>query len=1404
MNKRLLFMSISMLLSLTAMAQWTLPVPQQFEKLSVEYAESNAGLAANVNTSVEPSTYYYLYNKQSGLFMRQGNSWETQASVGADPLKVYFVSEIEGDDTEVLIKLWATDRSTFAWRTLFIDSPNSCFVDHASQSNYYWYWDDLGDNTYRFYGSAMNPDYNAEFYPDRYFGYDLHGGSSFTGALNSMLDINNVPEGHTYCVEWQLVSEEEYQKIKEQYEVALPRAEFQNRLNYAKSLGNINTERYAAYTQSDATTTAELDSLRTILNSAISLKERVNAAAELSPAINLQRFAAYYGSAESTVAEMDSVRALISPAMTLSNYLNDIIENYPSISVTAAESLLAKADWTTTEIDDMTKDLKTQARRLDVAVYLDGATEDDPRDGTMLLENPRFDTGNINGWTVTIQGQNIGYQELSGNFSDVTLPDGSVVRGYQNTDRNGYYSWLYKFIESWAPSATLPDGTIHQVIAGLPAGKYTFSCDAIATYQPDANRQPQGVYLFARSGQYEFREPIFSGNEKPEHFELTFISVNDTITFGLLAEGANTNWLAADNFEITYYGPVEDNPYKIALDALIATTTDKYPMLEDIMANADAKEGYQTALDDAMTASETGSEDADYLTAIDLLNAAVDVLAASIKDYELVQQALLRCETEQIRFEGTTFEGLGNQFEDLKMILDDGYNNGNAEEAIATFELGDGTYNTTIAELSDFMDKMIVDYITANVQAGDEITLLINNPDFETGFSGWTVSGATPAWGGLNSTDSGQGVNTVEEFADMELRGGGNAEVYQRAFDMSQVVYNLPKGSYTLTAQAFERNEDGYLAQWAQGPEVGISAELYCNDFVKKVHNVMAGSQPTKVYGNGAWSDDRNDDGQFQPNCMTGANFYFNLGEDRKLYENEINFVLTNDGDPITIGLRTTSTRGWVIFDNFRLIYNGTGKPIYAPTVDDLKEQLAAIADDETYAGSDAKTLALKAIDDLTDVMADNSKGDDDVIEAIANANEVLKYGKESINLYTQLNDAVGALGENFDAAAQYLTNEMFDEANTLYEDALNVYVEGSKDNDGVKTLIEQVNETSNYLAEAATLREDLFEAEAYLQEAYDTYKSAATSDMLSAAKELLAEIDDALFAQMENKDVKALIDKASVYTGMLSAVDRSDYLPAVDGATAEAPVDVTAVIINPTFDTIGDFTGWNGTAFGAGGTTSTNAEHYNKTYNTYQDIAGLRPGYYVAVVQGYYRHGSSTNDWALYNADDKSGQVQAYFYAISAVENKQVQVQYASECAMPSDSTWRQGVEAGNGLYIPNTMAQAKVWFDRETDTPENAFVSNKAYYNHCIVIYVDETGYLRIGVKKDSTINDNDWSIFDNFALFYTGSEEPNLATGIQTVDAGTATVALDGIYNLQGQKLAAPVKGINIIGGKKVLVK
>ena len=51
------------------------------------------------------------------------------------------------------------------------------------------------------------------------------------------------------------------------------------------------------------------------------------------------------------------------------------------------------------------------------------------------------------------------------------------------------------------------------------------------------------------------------------------------------------------------------------------------------------------------------------------------------------------------------------------------------------------------------------------------------------------------------------------------------------------------------------------------------------------------------------------------------------------------------------------------------------------------------------------------------------------------------------------------------------------------------------------------------------------------------------------------------------------------------------------------------------------------------------------------------------------------------------------------------------------------------------------------------------------------------------------------------YLATEDP---VGIEAVTAGKAALKFMGVYTIDGKQLTAPVKGLNIINGKKVFVK
>lgn len=179
------------------------------------------------------------------------------------------------------------------------------------------------------------------------------------------------------------------------------------------------------------------------------------------------------------------------------------------------------------------------------------ATADNPFDVTVILNNPSFDAGNANYWTITA--------------ADATQNDGKVGQnqGYQSAtytnDETGLY--ISQFIEAWRPSgASLYDGDISQTITvALPEGYYRLEVDGYATNQDTilADVGIQGAYLMATNGTdtWTTNIGIDSIAGVPEHFTVDFYSDGQAqTTVGIRLASTNASWVAVDNFVLKVLG----------------------------------------------------------------------------------------------------------------------------------------------------------------------------------------------------------------------------------------------------------------------------------------------------------------------------------------------------------------------------------------------------------------------------------------------------------------------------------------------------------------------------------------------------------------------------------------------------------------------------------------------------------------------------------------------------------------------------------------------------------------------------------------------------------------------------------------------------------------------------------
>jgi hypothetical protein len=1278
MNKKLLLFCSTLLLSVAAFAQsWEKPVPTSREelKLSVEGQDT---------------TIYYLYNRDAQAFYTEGNAWGTQASIGSSGLKVFFTQNEKGS---YLFHDYPNTKGK--WMLLFFDSATNMFVDRNDQANYFWDIVDMGDKTYRFRGADENPTYNPTGYPNCFMGYYLSPDNTST-ALTANLDMSELEildEGEMYCIDWWLISPEAYE-------------EFQPKV--------------LAY------------------DAAKKLEETLEEGEEFYE-INLSGAKAVYNNTSSTAAELDSVRHALEAAIECVQYLWEVENEWTAsdvkAAVQAAYTLLKSGNFSEADVKAARSDVYNAIRVYEVEMYTAGASEENPADITPLMQNANFDQGNKDGWDITSGiGNNLQYNYDAG-VHDYTLDDGTPIHGHYNPETG---AWIQGFIEAWlATPGKLGNGRISQTIVGLPAGKYSFECDALACNQATSKQENVGVYLFAEGGGVSVKKVISTANERPEHFELSFVSGGGDITLGLMTQNADANWMAADNFVLWFYGEIHDDPYKVILDSKIAEYKKTYPDIDDVAANQEVKDDYQATLEAAEECTE------DFIAMDSLLATKVEALAKSIADYKrleaMMEDLLARAEA----FEGNNdFPELYGLLADYHMELTEAYDYRTADAA-------------QIDSVQTHITNLIVDEITENLKPGVELTPLIFNPAFDTNFDSWSYTGTRPGFGG-------KGGNGVNDLGDTQKLSSGNAEVYRAAFDMFQIVRNMPKGSFKLTAQAFERFDgasDGahpnFVDYWEQNPvkgnDLGQNAVLYANTYEKKLPNILAYATPEPLYTRYQYNEDGtikiNDDGTeakewysdsdqsevtnggFVPNSMDGANFHFASSPDA--YLAEVNFSVKEDGDSIRVGLKIATTRSWVIFDNFRLFYNGNDASAYKDAIDKLMAELNGVftGDNVTMYGKDAVTKVNAAKEALNAAVASN---DGDVCAAALDQGyEALEYAKTSIADYAALDAAYNQLGADI-----------------------------------------------------------------------EEYSDIAPASTLAKANELYDNIEKALLAQDKtNEEVEYMIDRATYYGAAFK-------VPDTEGASIDNPIDLTEMIINSSFDVQDDWTGWSGSSWGAGGDKSTSAERYSMGFDTYQDIAGLPAGNYVAYVQAFYRHGSSTADYAKFSGEEEST-LEAYFYATSSVETAEMPVVYCSSGRVPTGTEWVRGTTAdsGSGYVMPNTMVSFGAWCEQiaEEVTPLDKYTYGAIYYNHLLQVKVGEDGKLRIGAKKTGNV-DADWFICDNFRLFYIGTEGPDPAidSAIKGVELDNNTIAAKAIYNLAGQKLAAPVKGFNIINGQKYFVK
>ena len=276
--------------------------------------------------------------------------------------------------------------------------------------------------------------------------------------------------------------------------------------------------------------------------------------------------------------------------------------------------------------------------------------------------------------------------------------------------------------------------------------------------------------------------------------------------------------------------------------------------------------------------------------------------------------------------------------------------------------------------------------------------------------------------------------------------------------------------------------------------------------------------------------------------------------------------------------------------------------------------------------------------------------------------------------------------------------------------------------------------------------------------------------------------------------------------------------------ATAEHPADATHLINNPGYDQRLPIDDWYcinvGGGIGVWGRGGDFVDFVYEGWNTQSyDLScclfDIMPGWYEIRVQGYYRDGHYTTHLRKVGLGEEVQQL-AYLYALPN-GGLRMDAEEAPETALLR--SYSDGINMVPGMGRRDDFAED--YTDAEGNpkhyqgdgtrylpdacwSAAEEYFQNGLYWNS-LMVYVPEGGQFRFGVFKEAlTAMEGDWVVVDNWRLTYYGNQ-PNKPDGIGTIEAAeTPAAGSPAIYNLSGQKLLKAQKGVNIIGGRKIVVK
>ena len=362
-----------------------------------------------------------------------------------------------------------------------------------------------------------------------------------------------------------------------------------------------------------------------------------------------------------------------------------------------------------------------------------------------------------------------------------------------------------------------------------------------------------------------------------------------------------------------------------------------------------------------------------------------------------------------------------------KVITFEGLDNHCHYALSAIFILEDGMLRSRTKEICYF-------YTNEAVDGKEDMTYLLENPDFEWGDYGWNI-------------DAVSGGN---------VRVGGTGENYcfeawnNREFDIHQTVTDLPAGIYEIEVQGFYRNrrDDNAWNAYQQGG-ITVPVYVYLNNSATPFKNVF--DEPAEA---GLYSGDYyySPTGLYFPNDMATAAQAFSAG----MYRQQAYGLVMSENDVVSIGVKGATNQNndsWAIWDNFKLTYLGFDPKYIRPAL-----QQALNTADGLSGQVMGKTVCQQLVDAMGEAEQALSSTDGELMFQVLNrlytvSDEAVASATTFQRLLTALDELQWAL-DHYDVASAAVKQACTDEHARITANARNHEYE-SDDIDGLIAQIE-------------------------------------------------------------------------------------------------------------------------------------------------------------------------------------------------------------------------------------------------------------------------------------------------------------------------------------------------------------